>query len=482
MTTGIAPPDVFPLNYPKGDPTLPERGAKAVPVILDWNKDNEYSVSLLQVREQKFFGSLRCIWIDASECTQSITVAVNGTEQIFNVPAGSANYYAVVNLNVPVVTFVVPVLKAEQCRILFLNFQPSIAMGSQLALTGSVIVDQGTSPWIISGAVQAAQSGAWNVGVNNFPAVQPISGAVTANQGTSPWIVQNIETDIVVASNSTTVPLGANATFTGAAFSTLGYKNVRVLVNSNVSSATAGIFIEFSSDGISWIDSSPFTFTAGLPAPNQGQSFIAGVRGAFARVVYTNGAVAQASFQLSTTLSVSVIGGDVLSINGTVNDNNHGFLTVSQIVGKTTAGGGGYIPVKVNPSGTLTVDASNSTNVGVTQGTSPWNIGLATSMGMASTSTTATSATWPATATRLCFVQIDLVNVVGPAVNIKIDDGGGNRIITFGIPAYGTAAQSFGVLRSDALGLTLNNGGSAGRISLTSNLTSGLINFTFGYM
>lgn len=38
-------------------------------------------------------------------------------------------------------------------------------------------------------SVSAAQSGAWTVAVNNFPATQPVSGTVTVLQGTSPWVV-----------------------------------------------------------------------------------------------------------------------------------------------------------------------------------------------------------------------------------------------------------------------------------------------------
>lgn len=50
-----------------------------------------------------------------------------------------------------------------------------------------------------------------------------------------------------------------------------------------------------------------------------------------------------------------------------------GVLTNSLLYGLTTGGGGGYVPVKVTPSGTITADVSGST-VNVTQNTSPWII------------------------------------------------------------------------------------------------------------
>lgn len=65
------------------------------------------------------------------------------------------------------------------------------------------IVNQGTSPWVVSGTVAVSSlpepvsvddnGGSLTVdgtvAVSNFPATQPVSGTVTANQGTSPWVV-----------------------------------------------------------------------------------------------------------------------------------------------------------------------------------------------------------------------------------------------------------------------------------------------------
>ncbi len=45
-------------------------------------------------------------------------------------------------------------------------------------------VNQGTSPWVVSGTVA----------VSNFPATQPISGTVAVTQSTSPWVVSNAGT------------------------------------------------------------------------------------------------------------------------------------------------------------------------------------------------------------------------------------------------------------------------------------------------
>ncbi len=166
---GIAPQSLFPLKYPKTDPSIPPAGAFAIPVTLDWTSHTEYRVSLNNIQQQKPFGSLRCIWIDNRNVANAVTIAVNGTDQIFVAPASSANYYAVINMNVPDVDFTVSGTVTNQTNVIFLNFVPSFAMQTALAVQP------------ISGTVAASQSGAWTVGVNNFPSTQAVSGTVAVS-------------------------------------------------------------------------------------------------------------------------------------------------------------------------------------------------------------------------------------------------------------------------------------------------------------
>jgi len=75
----------------------------------------------------------------------------------------------------------------------------------------------------IDAALALAGTGT-NVTVTNFPATQPVSGTVTVNQGTSPWVTSSSQSvpassDIVGASRTTTgtlVTIPANRTFHGA--------------------------------------------------------------------------------------------------------------------------------------------------------------------------------------------------------------------------------------------------------------------------
>jgi len=150
---GIAPNDIFPLNYPQGDPSLPACGAKVIPVALDWTIDNEYRVSLTNVQQQKSFGSLRCLWIDNTQSLYDVTITINGTNQTFIAPAASANYYPVINVNVPEIDFIRQSISASNyTKILFLNFVPVLRL-----------TDPSNFPNLI------------NVDVVNFPILQDVS-------------------------------------------------------------------------------------------------------------------------------------------------------------------------------------------------------------------------------------------------------------------------------------------------------------------
>lgn len=173
-------------------------------------------------------------------------------------------------------------------------------------------------------------------------------------------------TSVVSAGNSTTTPLGGGATFTGTSASILGYAGVAVSVFANVSSSATGLQIQFSQDGTNWNDAVVASFTSGGASPNDGQVWMTGARGQYVRVVYTNGAGAQATFRLQTILLAASPAGDTVDVAETISANNHATVTKGVIVGKTTGGGGGFVDVKVNPSGTLTVQSAAEGTTGAT--------------------------------------------------------------------------------------------------------------------
>lgn len=155
----------------------------------------------------------------------------------------------------------------------------------------------------------------------------------------------------IISSNSTIISLGANGVFTGPAFEVLKYSVINVGVFSNVASATNGVKVEFSPDGTNWDHSHSTTYTAAT-----GVGYIFNVEYRFARVVYTNGATAQASFRLQTIGKVNFVKSSLYTIAQSVTGNMFAELGKSVIIGETTGGGGGYVAVKVNPSGALRVN------------------------------------------------------------------------------------------------------------------------------
>lgn len=186
------------------------------------------------------------------------------------------------------------------------------------------------------------------------------STSVTIASDQTPIAAKGVLLD--VASNSSTTPLAGGATFTGAAIDTSGYSSISLIIASDVASAANGVIIEYSGDGVNWEEGTVGTYTPGA-APNAGQVFGGGLRAKYARVVFINGASAQASFRMYTTLRTTPMVADLIDMEMVIGSNTHGIVTKSVITGKTTAGGGAFVDVKVNPSGTLTVDASNSTGL-----------------------------------------------------------------------------------------------------------------------
>lgn len=99
----------------------------------------------------------------------------------------------------------------------------------------------------------------------------------------------------VLNDNTTNVALGASGTFVGTAESTTGFSIITVNVLSDQGSAIPGLFVEFSSDGLSWPVVVPYVYTAGQDFK---RSVV--VADVFFRVRYVNGALAQTTFSLQS--------------------------------------------------------------------------------------------------------------------------------------------------------------------------------------
>jgi len=193
-----------------------------------------------------------------------------------------------------------------------------------------------------------------------------------ASQATAEEIANNTYNSYAVIAptldlnNSSTTPLLANATFTGLPIPIINAGTINVSVHTDVDSAVDGLKFQFSPDGVNWDHTHSFSVTG-----NIGTSYNQAAEMSVFRVVYVNGNSNQTHFRLTTLLKNQAVGPSKYSIGQSINDNILADVTKSVIWGKTTGGGGGYVAVKVNPSGALTADVTGT--VAATQ-SGTWNI------------------------------------------------------------------------------------------------------------
>ncbi len=114
-----------------------------------------------------------------------------------------------------------------------------------------------------------------------------VGGRLDVNLGQIPGTISTV--------NSSTATLGGNAVFTGTGEDVSAYAAIEVAVFSDVASAASGVSAQWSEDNTNWDFTSVGTLAAGV-----GQSFMFHPRAKFFRMVYTNGAGAQAAFRLQT--------------------------------------------------------------------------------------------------------------------------------------------------------------------------------------
>jgi hypothetical protein len=179
---------------------------------------------------------------------------------------------------------------------------------------------------------------------------QPSITADTINVASTP------DTSDLSTDNSTTAQLGIDGVWTGTGEDMLGYAQVAITIHSDVSSTDGGVQFQFSMDNSNWDDSYNFYLNA---SDSTTRRFQFPVCARYFRVKYTNGGTGTADFRIQTILHRGNILTSIHDIDSVVVGDRSCQLVKSVIVGETTAGGGGYFNVKVNPSGALTVEATS---------------------------------------------------------------------------------------------------------------------------
>jgi hypothetical protein len=147
--------------------------------------------------------------------------------------------------------------------------------------------------------------------------------------------------------NSTNTPLGANATFTGAATDLLNFKSVTVAIFSDQPSAIGGVKLEWSQNGADWDLINSTNLFASVAITTQDT-----VRARFFRIVYTNGATPQGVFRLQTLVHPTAPTGGVQQLSHVITTTDSALLTHSVLSGRPTAASE-FVDVKVTNAGEL---------------------------------------------------------------------------------------------------------------------------------
>ncbi len=190
-----------------------------------------------------------------------------------------------------------------------------------------------------------------------------VEGTLTVdNAGTFAVQVDDVGS-VVDANNSTTTPLGGSATFTGTGTDLLGYSTVCVTLASDVDSAADGMTFQFSTDNSNWDDVNTFTFDFSA-SPTRRFQFPVTAR--YFRVVYTNGAGAQASFRVQTILHTA---NQLTTIHRLQDDLNpdRSVQVVKAVLFAQAAGAGDFTAVDATAAGNLMVslqEISNGMDIG----------------------------------------------------------------------------------------------------------------------
>lgn len=153
--------------------------------------------------------------------------------------------------------------------------------------------------------------------------------------------------------NSTTATLGNGGNFTGTAFDMNAYASWSVNVFADKASATNGFKIQWSDDGTNWDFTDQTTYVASV-----GNMVTFGRKARYVRVNYTNGTTPQGAFRVTAYAQPFAVRQTRKFVGNQLTDADTGQVVVAALQGHTTAGGGAWVDVKVNPSGALSVDAT----------------------------------------------------------------------------------------------------------------------------
>lgn len=200
-----------------------------------------------------------------------------------------------------------------------------------------------------SGAVRTASQLGNASGIADFSAGNASAQTLRTVIATDQSAVSTRFVSILSTANSSTTPLGAAGVFTGTSEEVKDYSSIEVSVFSNVASGTNGLSLQQSQDGTNWDFSDTYTVSA-----STGMMISVQPGARYFRIVYTNGAGAQATFRLQVVYHIGYVKSSTHRLADTISTQSDSELVTAQIraVNGTNAVG-------------LTADASSNLNVNI---------------------------------------------------------------------------------------------------------------------
>ena len=193
--------------------------------------------------------------------------------------------------------------------------------------------------------------------------------------------------------NSTTTLLTSNQTFTGQVEDSLGYQCVDVSIATDRSGT---LYIDYSSDGVNVDQREGYAVTPATGGVSEGFFFQLMTEARYYRLRYVNGGTNQGVFRLQSILNVHAGTGEVHAVNVPILSTTDAMTTKGVIYGLTTGGGGGYVAVKVTPSGALTTEVSGTVTANPSEYKTAVDVASAsvTYVGKAAAGSATSSAVW----------------------------------------------------------------------------------------
>ena len=103
---------------------------------------------------------------------------------------------------------------------------------------------------------------------------------------------------LVSINNSSATPLGIDGVFTGVGDDVTQYSSVSITWSADVDSANSGMLLQFSTNNVNWDKSIPVESHVGASETEFGGIHRLAITAKYFRVIFTNGAIAQANFRL----------------------------------------------------------------------------------------------------------------------------------------------------------------------------------------